>query len=122
MTATRFRVVFSHDALSEDLRHATPAQRLIGEAAAERLSRKGITSDQLLACLAEGHDGSRLPGCVKTYLPQPDGRCGMVLQLRADEQNRPFLQCVAFGERHPLRDSRRPSVYEVADRRLRHGT
>jgi hypothetical protein len=116
VTATRFRVVFSA-ALEEDLAHAPTAQRAIGQTAAERLTRDGITSRQTRPCRAQERDGTRLPGCVKTYLPWPDGRCGMVFELRVDEHG-PFLYCLAFGERHPRRDSRRPSVYQVADQRL----
>jgi hypothetical protein len=41
----------------------------------------------------------------------------MVFELRVDEHG-PLLYCLAFGERHTARDSRRPSVYQVADRRL----
>ena len=117
MTARRYRVIFNRDAIAEDLAHATQAAREIGEHAVARLQRDGITRQQLFACKAEERDGTRLPGCVKIYLPQPDGRCGMVFQLRSDEHG-PFLFCLAFGIRHPPRDSRRPSVYQVADRRL----
>ena len=41
----------------------------------------------------------------------------MVLELRIEEHG-PLLFCLAFGIRHPPRDSRRPSVYQVADQRL----
>ncbi len=71
------------------------------------------------ACEDPGRDGSRLPGCAKTYLPPPAGQWGMVFQLRFDSDQRPFLACLAFGIRHPSRDWQ-PSVYQVADRRL-HG-
>jgi hypothetical protein len=115
--ARRYRVLFDPDAIAEDLEHATKAARQIGEQAVTRLSRDGITKEQLYACKAQERDGTRLAGCVKTYLPWPDGRCGMVLELRVDEHG-PMLFCLAFGVRHPQRDSRRPSVYQVADRRV----
>lgn len=115
--ARRYRVLFDPDAIAEDLAHATKAARQVGEQAVARLERDGITKEQLFACKAEERDGTRLPGCVKTYLPWPDGRCGMVLELRVD-QDGPMLFCLAFGVRHPARDFRRPSVYQVADRRL----
>jgi hypothetical protein len=117
VSARRFRVVFDSDAITEDLAHATKAAREIGERAVRRLERDGITSEQLHACKAEERDGTHLPSCVKTYLPQPAGRCGMVLRLKVDEHG-PFLFCLAFGVRHPPRDSHRPSVYQVAHRRL----
>lgn len=119
MSARRYRVLFAPDAIAEDLAHATAAARQIGQAARARLERDGITREQLHPCKAEERDGTRLPGCVKTYLPPPDGRCGMVMQLRVDEHG-PLLFCLAFGIRHPPRDSRRPSVYQVADHRQHH--
>ena len=117
MTARRYRVVFDSAAIAEDLKHATTAAREIGEQAVARLTREGITKEQLFPCRAEERDGTRLPGCLKTYLPWPDGRCGMVFEFRFDSDG-PRLFCLAFGIRHPPRDSRRPSVYQVADRRL----
>jgi len=54
---------------------------------------------------------------VKTYLPAPIGDWGMVFEVRADEDGRPFMHCLAFGRRHPLRAGQ-PSVYELAARRL----
>ena len=113
-----YRVIFDPDTIAEDLAHATKAAREIGEQAVARLQRDGIPKDLIYACNAEGQDGTRLPGCAKTYLPAPDGRCGMVFALRGDEHGHPFMFCLAFGVRHPPRDSRRPSVYQVAHRRL----
>jgi hypothetical protein len=80
-TVRRYRVLFDPDAIAEDLAHATKAARQIGEQAVDRLKRDGISRAQLFACKAEERDGTRLPGCVKTYLPWPDGRCGMVFEL-----------------------------------------
>lgn len=77
MSARRWRVLFDPDATAEDLAHATKAARDIGEQAIARLRRDGINREQLYACKAEGRDGTRLPGCVKIYLPPPDGRCGI---------------------------------------------
>ena len=73
MSSRRCRVVFDPDAIAEDLAHATKAAREIGEQSVTRLERDGITVDQLYACKAEGRDGTRLPGCAKTYLPRPRG-------------------------------------------------
>lgn len=120
MSPITLRVIFGAE-LDEDLKHAPVAQRAIGQAAEQRLSRHGIRSNQLLPCKAEDRDGTRLPRCVKTYLPWPGGRCGMVFTLRKDADG-PLLYCLAFGERHPRPGSRRPSVYQVADRRLAHSS
>jgi hypothetical protein len=64
-------------------------------------------------------DGTRLGGCVKTRVPWPDGRWGLVLIPVASESGELSLRAIAFGERHPPAP-RRPSVYQVAHRRL-HG-
>jgi hypothetical protein len=56
---------------------------------------------------------------VKTYLPDVNGAWGMVFALRADNNGRVYLELVAFGQRHPKRQST-PSVYQVAAVRLRH--
>ena len=69
-----------------------------------------------MAC-EEARDGTRLPGCVKTRLPQFDGPWGMVFTGDLDESGAPVLVCVGFGRRHPDAPWR-PSVYQVADRRL----
>lgn len=71
-----------------------------------------------MACQAEGRDGTRLGGCVKTYIPWPDGRFGAVF-VPASHPNRPLtLRVLAFGVRHHPRVSNAKTVYEVADIRL----
>lgn len=78
----------------------------------------GVRIDQLRACEPEGTDGTALPHCVKVYLPPPAGPHGMVLEI--DQRgDRLVLAYVAFGLRHPGREVRQPSVYEVAHRRLK---
>lgn len=113
-----FRVEFDLAALAEDADHSTPKARVVLRDTVRELDREGIPSSRLKACEEAGRDGTRLPGCAKTYLPAPAGQWGMVLQLRLDDEERPFLACLAFGMRHPTR-SWQLSVYEVADRRLR---
>jgi hypothetical protein len=80
------------------------------------LRKEGIPLDWLRRCEAEGRDGTRLPGCVKVYIPQPAGRWGAVFAADV-EDGTPVLVLIAVGERHPERPWR-PSVYEVAHRRL----
>jgi hypothetical protein len=113
-----FRVQFDLAALAEDADHSTPKARMVLRDTVRELDREGVPGSRLKACEDSGRDGTRLPGCAKTYLPAPAGQWGMVFQLRLDE-GRPFLACLAFGIRHPTR-SWQLSVYEVADRRL-HG-
>lgn len=113
----RFPVRFDEEALAEDLGHATPAGREAGERERVRLDRDGIDAGELQTCAAEGPDGTRLRGCVKTYLPQPAGPWGMVFGGDRDASGGPVLVCLAFGVRHPWRPWQ-PSVYQVANRRL----
>lgn len=113
----RFAVRFDEDAFAEDLSHATEAGRSVAIAERERLEKHGIKVEELLACEAEARDGTRLGGCVKTYLPRPDGDWGIAFTGDIDTRGRPALVCLAFGVRHPTRPWQ-PSVYQVADRRL----
>jgi hypothetical protein len=114
-----FPVGFDDDALEEDLEHlpasAEEALRLFHKEV-RRLG--GIPSSRLMACQAEGRDGTRLGGCVKSYIPWPDGRFGAVF-VAVTHPSRPIaLRVIAFGLRHHPRGSTSQSVYEVADRRL----
>jgi hypothetical protein len=60
-----------------------------------------------------------LGGCVKTYVPWPDGRFGAVF-VAVTHPNRPMaLRAFAFGVRHHPRESNAKTVYEVAHARLR---
>ena len=67
----------------------------------DELTTEGLAPDHLKACDAEGRDGTRLPGCAKIYIPEPDGTWGMVFQLRIESDGRPFLACLAFGSATP---------------------
>ncbi len=114
-----FPVGFDDDALEEDLAHlpasAEEALRLFHKEV-RRLG--GIPKSRLMTCQAEGRDGTRLGGCVKTYIPWPDGQFGAVL-VAVTHPSRPLaLRAVAFGIRHPPRGSRAQTVYQIASRRL----
>jgi hypothetical protein len=111
-------IVIDEDAIGTDLEHLSDA----AAGALVQLRREvdrdgGLPKSRLLRCQAEGRDGTKLGGCVKTRVPWPDGPWGIV--LRAGEvPNRPFaLYTLAYGERHPTRRGK-PSVYEVASWRL----
>lgn len=116
----RFPVRFDEEAFSEDLHHATQAGRVIAERERVRLERNGIRPRELQPCAAEGPEGTRLAGCVKTYLPPPDGQWGMVLTGDREPNGAPVLTYLAFGVRHPQR-AWQPSVYQVAHRPLHLG-
>ena len=102
--------------LSNDLSHASEAGKAAIEPMVAQLQSEGCRADWLRPCEKEGHDGTRLPGCVKLYIPQPDGQWGAVF-AGEEEDSKPALVLLAVGERHPKKPWR-PSVYEVADRRL----
>ena len=116
-TEPTFRVRFDPAAFDEDLLHLTPRGRAEMIAARAQLERDGLSARRLYRCESEMYDGTDLGGCGKTRLPWPDGRWGLVLGGRLDEDRSPYLQALAVGERHP-NEHWRPSVYQLAHRRL----
>lgn len=114
-----FPVGFDEDALSEDLERLSKGAVEALKAFRKELRREGgIPQSQLKACNDEGQDGTRLGGCVKTYVPWPDGRFGAVF-LAVTHPNRPMaLRAFAFGVRHQPHESNAETVYEVAHQRL----
>ena len=110
-------VVFDAALWAEDMIRASAAARDVAGAARRAFEADGVPIDQLRPCEAEGTDGTSLPHCVKVYLPPPAGHHGMVLDIDR-RGGRLVLAYLAFGLRHPGRDVRQPSVYEVAHRRL----
>ncbi|MBA3840501.1 MAG: hypothetical protein H0X55_09460 [Thermoleophilaceae bacterium] len=101
--------------------HGAPA-RLAAERERRLLEGEGIELTSLLPCEAEGARGTRLDQLVKAYVPigdrPPSERpFGFVLSPEHGREG-PYLELVAFGERHPTKGIR--SVYERAHKRL-HG-
>lgn len=115
-----FPVRINRTWLKSDLDNATPAGREVLASAVAGFTKSGAPVDRLKACDANGRDGTRLGGCVKVYLPPPLGPWGAVFTgaIPRDDEG-PALILLAAGERHPARPWR-PSVYDVAHRRL-HG-
>jgi hypothetical protein len=118
-----FPVGFDDDALAEDLDHLpAAAEEALRQFRKATQRQGGIPRSQLMACQAEGRDGTRLAGCVKTYIPWPSGRFGAVL-VAVTHPARPLaLRAVAFGIRHRPPGSNAPTVYEVANRRINRST
>jgi hypothetical protein len=116
-----FPVGFDEDALTEDLeRLPASAENALREFRKELRREGGIAKSRLKACHDEGQDGTMLGGCVKTYVPWPDGRFGAVF-VAVTHPNRPMaLRAFAFGIRHHPPESNAETVYEVAHRRLAH--
>lgn len=111
------RVVFDEVAYAEDTVRSGRAGASVLRSARIRLERDGTAVSSLRRCEAEGRDGTRLPACFKVYLPEPDGKFGMVLALTGDELGL-GLHYLAFGIRHHPKGSHAPTVYEIAHRRL----
>ena len=112
-------VGFDDDALREDLAHLPmSAEEALRSFHKEVRRLGGVPKLRLMACQAEGRDGTRLSGCVKTYIPWPNGRFGAVF-VAVTHPNRPLaLRTVAFGIRHHPRGSTAQTVYKIADQRL----
>jgi hypothetical protein len=114
-----FPVGFDDDALEEDLAHlpasAEEALRLFHK---EMRRLGGVPQSRLMACQAEGRDGTELGGCVKTYIPWPDGRFGAVFVAVTHPSRSLALRAIAFGVRHHPRGSNAQTVYAVAHGRL----
>jgi hypothetical protein len=112
----RFEVRVVEEALEEDLGHATEAGQAAMKAVVNELRSDGAAKEALKRCEDEARDGTKLGGCVKLYIPEPAGQWGAV--FAADEEAaKPALVLLAVGERHPSKPWR-PSVYQIAHRRL----
>jgi hypothetical protein len=111
-----FEVHVDERALADDLARASDAARAAIESMLQRLKADGAPAAWLTRCDAEARDGTRLPGCAKLYIPQPAGQWGAVF-LGGAIDGRLTLFLLAVGERHPGA-AWRPSVYEIAHRRL----
>lgn len=112
----RFEVRVVDEVLAEDLARCTRAARAAIESVVAEIRRDGVPFEWLRRCEEEGHDGTRLGGCVKFYIPRPAGQWGAVL-AGDEEAAKPALVLIAIGERHPARPWK-PSVYEIAHRRF----
>lgn len=113
----RFPARFTPDGFGEDIARSTNAGAAAAEAARREYRQTGIPRSPLKPCDPEGRDGTRLPQCLKTYVPHPDGKWGMVFRAQLID-GRPRMDFLAFGARHQPRDSNALTVYHIADRRL----
>jgi hypothetical protein len=113
-----FPARFDPEAFREDMARTTPAGREAAEAARRRFGAGGVPRSELGSCDPEHRDGTKLPQCLKAYLPPPAGRFGMVFRFVISDDG-PRLDYLAFGVRHHPADSSAPTVYDIAHRRLR---
>lgn len=125
LTATDVPIHFGEREWDEEvdrLRDRSPA-RLQAERARREIETEAKVLN-LLKCKAQSEDGTRLPGCVKLYVPlgrqgASEAPFGFVFQLAKDSEGALAWNFIAFGERHPDNPVTR-TVYERAHRRL-HG-
>lgn len=113
----RALVTFDDPAFNDDLQRLSPTGRKVALSTRRSYETDGVPLNQLRRCDTDGHDGTSLPGCLKVYLPPPDGRFGMVLHLTVGASG-PGLRCLAIGIRHHPGGSHAPTVYQVAHERL----
>lgn len=112
----RFAVRVDDAVLAEDLAHTTDAGRRAIGRTIQDFESDGIPAAWLKRCQADHRDGTDLPGCVKAYIPPPDGQWGAVFTADIAD-GAPTLVLLATGHRHPPQPWT-PSVYQVAHRRL----
>jgi hypothetical protein len=86
-----------------------------------RYEREGVPTSERRHCDAEHPSGTRLPGCLKVYIPDFTGAWRIVFQIALMAEGKLGLEYVALGVAHPPERSRQRSVYELAHYRL-HGT
>ncbi len=111
-------VAFDEKAWSEDLRNTTDEGRTAATKKRAELERDGQTINELLACDEQARDGTSLPECIKTRVPWPNGRWGIVYLIARDKKGRLSLDVLAFGVRHHPKGSHALNVYEIAHWRL----
>src|ERR1700688_3362775 len=113
-------VAFDETAWSEDIRNSSDAGRNAALIKRSHLERHGQPVGELLACATDSRDGTSLYGCVKTYVPWRAGKWGIVYVIARDPMTgRLSLDVLSFGVRHHPQDSKAPTVYEIADARLK---
>ena len=114
-----FPVAFDKLAMAEDVARLGQEGKEALAALGREIDRLGgLPRERLLACEAEGRDGTRLGGCVKTYVPWPAGRFGAVMVAVRHPERPVGLRVIAFGVRHQPRGAHALSVYQIAHRRL----
>jgi hypothetical protein len=120
-----FRVRFDDGVWAEEVERLRPQSRERAAATRARaaVADAGVPKLHLLACEASGDDGTRLPRCLKVYVPiterPPSERpYGFVFRVSMSPEGA-ILRFIAFGQRHPRLGTR--SVYERAHKRL-HGS
>ncbi|MDO8208961.1 hypothetical protein [Conexibacter sp. CPCC 206217] len=113
-------VIFKDTLFAADVKRLGARGRLAMQATRRRLERDGVGQDERAPCQAEHASGTRLPGCVKVYVPARGGAWRIVFQVGRLQDGRLGLVYVAAGVGH-LPGGTRRDVYDLAHFRL-HGS
>lgn len=113
-------VHFDDALFAADLARLSEAARAALQTARGRYERPGVPASERRHCDAEHPSGTRLPGCLKVYIPDFTGPWRIVFQIAMLPENRLGLEYVAAGVAHPPARSHQRSVYELAHYRI-HG-
>jgi hypothetical protein len=107
------------DALFDaDLARLPETARTALQTARRRFVESGVLASERRHCDAEHPSGTRLPGCLKVYIPDFAGPWRIVFQVAWLAEDTLGLEYVAAGVAHPPAGARRRSVYELAHYRL----
>jgi hypothetical protein len=113
-------VHFDDALFAADLARMSETARTALDAARGRYERDGIAASERRHCHAEHPSGTRLPGCMKVYVPDFGGPWRIVFQVAQLSDDVLGLEYVAAGLGHPPPGTRRRDVYRLAHYRL-HG-
>jgi len=72
---------FDDGLFAADLARMSARGRIEVTAARTRMESAGVRADERRRCSAEHQSGTRLPGCVKVYVPEADGPWRIVFQV-----------------------------------------
>ncbi len=110
-------VLFDEAVIAYDLERLPQGASIALQTLRSEIRRDGgLPTARLKRCAAEARDGTRLPNCLKTYVPWGEDKWGLVL-LAVVHPERPFaLRAFAYGSRHPT--GLTASVYRIAHQRL----
>ena len=113
-------VHFDDGLFAADLARQPERARGALETARGRYECEGVPASERRHCDAEHPSGTRLPGCLKVYIPDFTGAWRIVFQIALLAEGKLGLGYVALGVAHPRERSRQRNVYELAHYRL-HG-
>lgn len=116
-------VIVDDDVWEQEVaRFAAGSRPRVAAEVARREMERSLPAAGFQPCAADGPDRTRLPRCMKLYVPlglssSAAAPYGFVFEAAVSATSRSLeLRLLAFGERHPPAGAR--SVYERAHKRL----